>query len=94
MDEEINTPFHEHVFLDHRLEDFPEKGPIRVFMELVLLGLSKNSHMTVKEKHAHIDWFKQYFDDKKDVIDKALQDQEEELKLKNKAQTEKEQLGQ
>ena len=76
MDEEAKVPFHEHVFLDHLLEDFPKKGPVLVFMELVILGLSKNPHMTVQEKHAHVEWFKQYFEEKKPVLDQALKDRE------------------
>ena len=66
--EEVNTSFHEHVFLEHKLEGFPLKGPIRHFMELVVLGLSQNPYLSVKEKHAHIDWFKDYFNNKQSVL--------------------------
>lgn len=39
----------------------PKKGPIRHFMELVCVGLSKNPYMTVQEKKDHIAWFREYF---------------------------------
>ena len=58
---EQNVPFHEHVFLDEAIADFPQTGPIRVFMELVINGLSQNPHLSVEEKHQHIDWYRQYF---------------------------------
>ena len=87
MDEEANVPFHEHVFLDHLLEDFPKRGPVRVFMELVILGLSKNPHMTVQEKHAHVAWFKQYFEEKKPVLDQALKDREAALQQQMEARS-------
>ena len=61
MHTEDKTEFHEHIFLDHLLEDFPRTGPIRVFMELVILGLSKNHHMSVAVKHRHIEAFRKYF---------------------------------
>ena len=35
------SEFHEHIFLDIHLKDFPKQGPIRHFMELVTCGLSK-----------------------------------------------------
>ncbi|XP_049882985.1 28S ribosomal protein S31, mitochondrial [Pectinophora gossypiella] len=69
MEEEQNVHFSEHVFLDSLLEDWcPKKGPIRHFMELVCVGLSKNAFYTVKEKQDHIMWYKEYFESKKDVL--------------------------
>lgn len=62
------SEFHEHIFLDKYLEDFPKQGPIRHFMELVTCGLSKNPYLSVKQKVEHIEWFKNYFDEKKDVL--------------------------
>ncbi|XP_036985649.2 28S ribosomal protein S31, mitochondrial [Artibeus jamaicensis] len=62
------SEFHEHIFLDKYLEDFPKQGPIRHFMELVTCGLSKNPHLSVKQKVEHIEWFKNYFDEKKDIL--------------------------
>lgn len=68
MEEELNTPFYEHVFLDKHLAAFPKTGTIRRFMELVTLGLSKNPHLSVKEKIDHIDWFKGYFEKKQPFV--------------------------
>ncbi|XP_046753430.1 28S ribosomal protein S31, mitochondrial [Diprion similis] len=61
--------FSDHVFLEPYLEGWcPKKGPIRHFMELVCVGLSKNAFMTAKEKKEHIMWFKEYFDKKRDLL--------------------------
>ncbi|XP_072259901.1 small ribosomal subunit protein mS31 isoform X2 [Pyxicephalus adspersus] len=68
LDEEQKVEFHEHVFLDKYLEDFPKQGPIRHFMELVICGLSKNPYFTVQQKKEHIDWFREYFHQKEDVL--------------------------
>ncbi|XP_015430779.1 PREDICTED: uncharacterized protein DDB_G0290301 [Dufourea novaeangliae] len=69
MDEEHNIHFSEHVFLERHLTGWcPTKGPIRHFMELVCVGLSKNPYMTVQEKYDHIMWYRQYFEDKKDLL--------------------------
>lgn len=78
MHEEAKVGFHEHVFLDHLLDEgFPSKGPIRHFMELVVVGLSKNPYLTVQEKHAHVDWFRTYFKDKVQIVDSLLADAKE-----------------
>ncbi|XP_076867716.1 small ribosomal subunit protein mS31 [Brachyhypopomus gauderio] len=72
MEEEANVPFHEHVFLERHLEDgFPQQGPIRRFMELVIVGLAKNPHLSVKQKVEHIAWFRDYFKEKQDIIKEA-----------------------
>lgn len=65
---EENVGFHEHVFLDHLIADFPKRGPIRHFMELVITGLSKNPHFSVEEKKEHINWFREYFKEKEEII--------------------------
>lgn len=62
------SEFHEHIFLDKYLEDFPKQGPIRVFMELVTCGLSKNPYLSVKQKVEHIEWFRNYFNEKRDIL--------------------------
>lgn len=72
LDEEANIGFHQHVFLQDQIQDFPRRGPIRHFMDLVLVGLSKNPYLTVQQKHEHIDWFRQYFREKEDVLREAL----------------------
>ncbi|XP_033265985.1 28S ribosomal protein S31, mitochondrial isoform X2 [Orcinus orca] len=62
------SEFHEHIFLDKYLEDFPKQGPIRHFMELVTCGLSKNPYLSVKQKIEHIEWFRNYFNEKRDIL--------------------------
>lgn len=59
--EEQNTSFEEHVFLEYLLDDFPSKGPVRRFMELVINGLQQNPYMTVKQKKERVHWFHEYF---------------------------------
>ncbi|XP_036436698.1 28S ribosomal protein S31, mitochondrial [Colossoma macropomum] len=72
MEEEASVPFHEHVFLERHLEDgFPQEGPIRHFMELVVTGLGKNPHLSVRQKLEHIAWFREYFQQKQDVLNEA-----------------------
>ncbi|XP_020146003.2 small ribosomal subunit protein mS31 [Microcebus murinus] len=62
------SEFHEHIFLDKYLEGFPKQGPIRHFMELVMCGLSKNPYLSVKQKVEHIEWFRNYFNEKRDIL--------------------------
>lgn len=65
--------FTDHIFLDKHLEGWcPAKGPLRHFMELVCVGLSKNPYYSVQDKIDHINWFKQYFEEKKDVLQKVI----------------------
>ncbi|XP_061753618.1 28S ribosomal protein S31, mitochondrial [Nerophis ophidion] len=72
FDEDARVPFHEHVFLDKHLEEgFPKQGPVRHFMELVVIGLSKNPYLTVQQKKEHISWFRDYFNQKQDVLKEA-----------------------
>ncbi|NXA33845.1 RT31 protein, partial [Eudromia elegans] len=65
---EDDAEFHEHIFLEKHLEDFPKQGPIRHFMELVICGLSKNPYLTVKQKIEHIEWFQKYFEEKQEYL--------------------------
>ncbi|XP_065349261.1 small ribosomal subunit protein mS31 [Cloeon dipterum] len=66
---EQNVPFSEHIFLDKHLQDWcPKKGPVRHFMELVCIGLSKNPHFTVEEKKEHILGYKNYFAGKSQLL--------------------------
>ncbi|KAH8381004.1 hypothetical protein KR200_004243, partial [Drosophila serrata] len=68
-DEDVNVDFSEHIFLEQHLEGWcPNKGPIRHFMELVCVGLSKNPYVTAQEKKDHILWFRDYFEAKKDIL--------------------------
>ncbi|KAM6146430.1 LOW QUALITY PROTEIN: small ribosomal subunit protein mS31 [Phoenicopterus ruber ruber] len=64
---EDDAEFHEHIFLEKHLKDFPKQGPIRHFMELVICGLSKNPYLSVKQKIEHIEWF-QKFEEKKELL--------------------------
>ncbi|KAJ8384395.1 hypothetical protein AAFF_G00205280, partial [Aldrovandia affinis] len=69
LEEEASVPFHEHVFLDKHLEDgFPQEGPVRHFMELVVAGLARNPHLTVRQKGQHIAWFRDYFQRKEGLL--------------------------
>ncbi|GFR63612.1 28S ribosomal protein S31, mitochondrial [Elysia marginata] len=72
LHEERKYKFHDHVFLERHLTEFPRSGPIRKFMELVTLGLSQNPWLSVPEKVEHIAWFSQYFREKQDVLESAL----------------------
>ncbi|XP_053661077.1 28S ribosomal protein S31, mitochondrial [Anopheles marshallii] len=68
-EEEAKVAFTEHVFLEEHLEPWcPKKGPIRHFMELVCVGLSKNHYITAQEKRDHICWFRDYFEQKKEIL--------------------------
>lgn len=69
MEEECNVFFAEHVFLEPLIDEWcPTKGPIRHFMELVCVGLSKNPFLSVEEKKDHINWFRQYFYEKNQLL--------------------------
>lgn len=72
LDEEAKVGFHEHIFLEQLIDDrFPASGPVRHFMELVAVGLSKSPYLTVAEKHAHIAWYAEYFKDKYELIEQS-----------------------
>lgn len=60
--EEHGVSFEDHVFLEYLLDDFPKKGPVRRFMELVINGLQQNPHLTVRQKRERVNWFKDYFE--------------------------------
>lgn len=72
LDAESQVGFHEHVFLESLIDDrFPSSGPVRHFMELVTVGLSKSPYLSVAEKHAHIAWYAEYFKDKYELIEQS-----------------------
>ena len=50
----------------------PSKGPLRHFMELVCVGLSKNPYYSVQQKIDHINWFQKYFDEKKELLQQVI----------------------
>lgn len=69
LEEEARVSFYEHVFLEKHLEEgFPRQGPVRHFMELVVVGLSKNPYLTVQQKKDHIFWFRDYFSEKQEIL--------------------------
>lgn len=72
---EATVCFTEHIFLDRHLEGWcPNRGPVRHFMELVCVGLSKNPYYTVQQKVDHINWYRQYFEEKKDLLQQVIVD--------------------
>nr|XP_060642661.1 small ribosomal subunit protein mS31 [Anolis sagrei ordinatus] len=75
---EDDAEFYEHIFMDKHLENFPREGPIRHFMELVTCGLSKNPYLSVKEKVEHIEWFRDYFKEKEELL-KEIEAHEKEM---------------
>lgn len=77
MEEEQSVHFSEHVFMERHLKGWcPKSGPIRHFMELVCVGLSKNPYLTVQEKIGHIMWYKEYFESKQDILQETQAIQE------------------
>lgn len=68
LDEEAKVPFYKHVLLDQHLEGLPESGPVRQFMELVLIGLSQNPYLTIERKKASIEWYKNFFYEREEVL--------------------------
>uniref|UniRef100_A0A1B6D681 Small ribosomal subunit protein mS31 n=2 Tax=Clastoptera arizonana TaxID=38151 RepID=A0A1B6D681_9HEMI len=70
MEDEKNKSFEDHIFLETHLEGWcPKRGPIKHFMELVIIGLSKNFWMGAEEKKSHILWFRDYFKDKNTLLE-------------------------
>lgn len=83
MDEsEAETPFQDYVFLDNYLEQFPDIEPVQEFMTLVLNGLSKNSFISLSEKKDIITWYKNYFNEKEDLIQEALESEKLEYEYR------------
>ena len=69
LEEEAQVGFHEHVFLEPHLKPWcPARGPIRHFMELIIVGLSKNPYLTVAQKKDHISWFRDFFESKRSIL--------------------------
>ncbi|OQV23474.1 putative 28S ribosomal protein S31, mitochondrial [Hypsibius exemplaris] len=69
---EENVDFTEHIFLEHLIADFPQKGPIKQFMDVVLYALSCNPYISVAEKHDHVDWFREWFKEKRSVLTEVM----------------------
>ena len=69
LEEEKKTGFHEHIFLEKYIADWcPRKGPLKHFMDLVVAGLSKNPYISVDRKKNHIEWYRNYFANKIDLL--------------------------
>ena len=62
--DEKDVGFTEHVHLEYLLDDLPKVGPVRRFMELVVVGLQKNPYVPVAEKREHVEWLKKYLVEK------------------------------
>lgn len=50
-------------------------------MELICIGLSKNPYLTVQEKREHIEWYRNYFDEKNHILQKVTEQNESQLKI-------------
>lgn len=68
LEEEAKVPFYEHVLLDYMLEDFYKTGPVRDFMDLVVIGLTNNPFINVERKKAYIEWYLNYFKEKENLL--------------------------
>jgi len=67
-----DVPFYEHVLLERHLHDFPNSPLIRQFMELVCVGLGRNSYWTVEQKLEHINWFRNFFNEKMNIFNETV----------------------
>lgn len=70
--EESNVPFYEHVLLEDLIQDFPKEGPVRDFMELIVIGLSHNPYITVERKHETINYYRDFFKDKDLLVNYSI----------------------
>ena len=71
LEEEKQVPFYKHVFLVSKLNEggwCAARGPVRNFMVAVCSALSMNPYLTVTEKEEHINWFRDYFVEKRDLL--------------------------
>jgi small subunit ribosomal protein S31 len=69
MEREASVPFHEHVFLEPKIDSWcPKQGPVRQFMELVCVALSKNPFLSVVEKEEYLEWYHTYFKGKAQIL--------------------------
>ena len=59
-------------------------------MTLALNGLSKNGFLSVDEKKAIVEWYKDYFKEKEDLIREALGAEQQEAEYREKLAREKE----
>lgn len=77
LDVEMRTPFTEHVFLEEYIESWcPQKGAVHNFMELICIGLSKNPYLSVQQKREHLDWYRNYFEEKRDILQRIIEEKQ------------------
>lgn len=77
LDESVTKErFDEHVFFDDLIEQSPDKQPIREFMNDAALGLSKNPYMTAERKRSYLQYYNEYFNQNKDLVDTMVDDDE------------------
>ena len=72
-----NERFDDHVFFDDLIEQSPDKQPIREFMNDAALGLSKNPHMTAERKRSYLQYYNEYFNENKDLVETMLDEDDE-----------------
>jgi len=69
LEEEAVVPFYDHVFLEPKIGSWcPSVGPVRQFMELVCVALSKNPWLRVGEKEEYLEWYHNYFKAKSNIL--------------------------
>ncbi|KAI7687116.1 hypothetical protein SSS_00360 [Sarcoptes scabiei] len=64
LHQEKETPFYDHVLLDNLLDDFPQQGPVKQFMDLVIMGLSQNPFISVQRKRETVLFYKNFFEER------------------------------
>ncbi|VDO07083.1 unnamed protein product [Rodentolepis nana] len=89
--EELETPFHEHVFLNRYLKNkksgakYP--APLKAFMDLVCAGLGQNPYITAQQKKEHLEWFEGYFASKVKNIQAAVDEERRIAEAEAKARS-------
>lgn len=76
--DEAQVHFSEHVMLERSLDrlGFPKAGPLRRYAELVCVSLSRNAHLTARQKQAHLAWLRFYLGDRLRVMQRFAHDEE------------------
>lgn len=88
LDEEMQIPFTDHIFLEEYIESWcPQKGAVHNFMELICIGLSKNPYLNVQQKREHLDWYRDYFEEKHDVLQRVIEERKNATAQVNDGET-------
>lgn len=91
--EELNTPFHEHVFINRYLKNkkagVKNPAPLKAFMDLVCAGLGQNPYITAEQKREHLQWFEGYFATKVKDIQAAVDEEKRIAEAEAKARSAK-----